>query len=457
MSIDRFVALLQDLDGVTSTKEKTSILQEYVNDPDVVRLLNMALSPYITFGVKNFDLPASYPSTRDSRATDHFFNVADRLQARELTGGAARGEIVAALTLFTETEAEIMARVLRQDLKVNVGKSLINKAAGRPVVDDFDVQLADKMSDKFDWNGGPYFVEYKYDGMRLVAFVNIKQKTVEYRSRDGRIQENVPVHITEQLLDAARCLECNVEGYDNDVVFDGEIISQADDGKESYHNTMSMMKSKSDKDRTTLRYRMFDAMPFAAFAALEYDKPMLKRRRDVLIACGHIPTVGLDTSTSHWTHVLPSQAKLCSTADEIREYYGYLLDIGSEGAIIKKPNSLYLWKRSRDWVKLKPVFTADLTCTGIYEGDELNGFKGTLGGLVLEGELEDGTYVECHCGSGFKVKPDGKNPTRDEIFNDPSLVVGKTIEVEYQEVTMAANKNVHSLRFVIFKHIRYDK
>lgn len=445
-SINLFVSLLSDLTGVSSTTEKTTILKRYLRDPGVAELLNMTLSPYITYGVKNFEIPEQFSSTdADSR---YFFEVADRLQKRTLTGGAARVAISNMLAEYTAPTADALARVLRQDLKVSVGRSLINKAAGMPICDDFDVQLADKMSDKFDWNGGPYYVEYKYDGMRLIAHVNTNTGIVVYRSRDGRIQENVPEHVTEQLVIAAKHVEANLITFNDDIVFDGEIIAQSDDGKESYHGTMSMMKSSKAKDRSTLRFRMFDTMPLYAWKVMQYDVPFMERRRFVELAC-----------SAGTTHVIASQGKLCTTADEVRAQYAYLLSIGSEGAIIKKPQSKYLWKRSRDWTKLKPIFTADLTCTGIYEGDELNGFKGTLGGLQLEGELEDGTFVKSDCGSGFKLKRQGKDslPTRDEIFKDPSLVVGHTIEVEYQEVTMAKTKEIASLRFVIFKDIRTDK
>jgi DNA ligase-1 len=74
-----------------------------------------------------------------------------------------------------------------------------------------------------------------------------------------------------------------------------------------------------------------------------------------------------------------------------------------------------------------------------------------LGGFQLEGELEDGTFVRCDCGSGFN------DEDRKEFWENQDKYLGKTIEVEYQEVTKAENADTHSLRFPVYKMVRTDK
>ena len=57
----------------------------------------------------------------------------------------------------------------------------------------------------------------------------------------------------------------------------------------------------------------------------------------------------------------------------------------------------------------------------------------------------------------FKPKDDPDCPTRDEIWNDKARFLGGTVEVKYQEVTLAKGKTMHSLRFGTVFRFRDDK
>lgn len=439
MSTLPFANLIERLENASGTNDKLALLKANIADTDTRRLFNTALSPFITMGIKQFDLPTEFG---DETSTKPFYVLTEDLNARQLRGDAARAEITRVLSLYPERVANVLVQVLRQKFKCRVGSSLINKAAGTAVVDEYDVMLADKFTPKFKWHSDPYFVEWKYDGMRLIAEW-LPDDSITYRSREGLVQENVPDHITDGLRESARLLIAARPGEDWSlgIEFDGEVMA------DTYSDTMRMMKNTDvNKDRSTLRFYLFDVIPRTAWMVRKYDRKFMDRRRDV-------------ESCVHGDIILATKGELCATKDDVMAVYARLVEDGAEGGMIKTVDHLYQWKRSKAWTKFKPVFSADLECYAIYEGDELNGFKGTLGGLKLRGKLEDGTYVECDCGSGFKMirrSPDDE-PTRDEIWANPDLVLGQIIEAEYQEVSLAQTKDIKSLRFVVFKRVRVDK
>jgi len=83
---------------------------------------------------------------------------------------------------------------------------------------------------------------------------------------------------------------------------------------------------------------------------------------------------------------------------ELNNLFTNTINQGQEGLMLKKWDSLYSFKRSNAWLKLKPVLDADLTCVDIIEGE--GKYKGMVGALACEGFV-DGTFVKVKVGSGL--------------------------------------------------------
>ena len=84
--------------------------------------------------------------------------------------------------------------------------------------------------------------------------------------------------------------------------------------------------------------------------------------------------------------------------------------------------------------------------TGIYEGSKGSKYEGMLGGVYVDYK---GTQVGV--GSGFS------DEERLEYFENPDLIVGKIIEVQYFGETKNQKNEDKSMRFPVFKMIRDDK
>jgi ATP-dependent DNA ligase len=427
----KFAALLRDLTDVSSTTEKTKIIGKYLTDGDTIELLRLALSSQVTFGIKEFDMPTKFSAKDDD--INRFFGLVDALQARSLTGDAARAEITSVLSRFSEPTADALARVLRRRLKVDIGISLINKAANDDIIEEFKAMKGPAMKDNFKWNAGPWFVEWKYDGMRLIVLVE-ENGDQRYYSYEGNEQQYVPQHIMDGVRERAAGLGA--------VVFDSEVFGN------NYTYTMKAMKAAHNPS-ADLRMILFDVIPMDEWLARKCKLPFDERRAKVEAIA----------AADGGAAIVASRGKVCNNRAEVEKYYLELVAAGAEGAMIKTLKHKYEWKRSSAWTKYKPFYSADLECYEIYEGAKGTECEGTLGGMKMRGHLEDGTYVECDCGGGFpfKAKPGGPL-TRDQIWANPKLVLGYIHEVQYQEVTQAQTAGKpKSLRFVTYLRPRPDK
>ena len=126
-----------------------------------------------------------------------------------------------------------------------------------------------------------------------------------------------------------------------------------------------------------------------------------------------------------------------SGESQLQTFYASSLSQGYEGVVMKQPLSLYKAGKTDKWLKLKELAEPiDLEVIDIYEGK--GKYEGLLGGVVVS---YNGKRV--NVGGGFT------DTDRVQYFAHPHLIVGKIIEVKYQEVTGDG-----SLRNPIFLRIR---
>jgi len=118
---------------------------------------------------------------------------------------------------------------------------------------------------------------------------------------------------------------------------------------------------------------------------------------------------------------------------------------GYEGLVTKHYDDKYIFKRSKEWARFKPVRTADLKCTGVVEGK--GKYAGMIGALRLEDMLDE-EFVVVNVGSGMT---DFDRALPHDRF------VGKVIEVKYSHITKAKDAIYPSLNQPRFVMVREDK
>ena len=201
--------IIQKLESDNSRLFKESVVADNIISEEFTVGLQYALDPLVTFGVQQ--VPTS-DSDGKGILDKEFYQIADMLIARELTGHAARDAIQELCDLATNEQwNDWYRRILIKDLRCGVSEKTVNNVAPG-TIPVFGCMLAHDGAKHPKKIKGECIIEYKYDGVRVIAIVQNGSATLY--SRNGKLLSNFP-HIEEAL---------SKPEY-NDTVFDGEVMS----------------------------------------------------------------------------------------------------------------------------------------------------------------------------------------------------------------------------------------
>jgi DNA ligase-1 len=227
---------LRALAATDSRNEKEQIILEAFmgGERDFFIGAKLANDKLVSFGVaKVAEIKDADDGESGTLPFQDFLKLTRRLQRRELTGHAARDAIhEAASRSGIAIWNEFYRRILLKDLKIGCEASTINKVLTKIgktdveaisyLVPIFQPQLAKDIADdegnilpKF--RKGKWLVDIKFDGARLLTFLDKDAGTVTQYTREGRVNENFP-HITTALAKVLPDLPYSV-------VFDGEVVA----------------------------------------------------------------------------------------------------------------------------------------------------------------------------------------------------------------------------------------
>lgn len=416
--------VIRQLEDHNSRLNKEGILEAEKDNVELFEGFQLALSPFITFGVKK--VPTHGGPDGQGLPWIAFKELCHFLSKRDLTGDAARDAIELALTASTTQQwNDWYRRILIKDLRCGVSEKTINKV--KPgAIPLFECMLAHDGVNHESKISGKKLLEPKLDGVRALLIVDAEAKTATIYSRNGKILENFG-HITG-------AVEANIELFDRSVVIDGEVVSS------SFQALMKQVHRKSDADAGDARLMAFDILPLSEFRK---GKSVLgQRRRSNLLRS--IKTT-LDKVGN--IDIIPQiEVDLDTAVGELqfKQYNMDAIEAGFEGILVKDPDALYVCKRHVAWLKVKPFLTVDLAVVDLEEGTGKN--VGKLGALVCEG-TDQGKQIRVNVGSGLT------DEQRDEIWLDKENIVGQVVEIKADSVSQNQDKT-YSLRFPRFLRFR---
>lgn len=383
----------------------------------------------ITFGIKQ--VPESTKSG-PGLAWDEFKSVAELFIRRDVTGNAARMAIEGLMVAATQEEWNgWYRRILIKDMRAGFSEVTINKAAKRAgredfVIPVFECQLAHDGANHENKLKGKKLLDYKLDGVRVLAVV--RKGHVTLHSRNGKVFENFK-HIEEQLVRASKDLEA-------EWVLDGEITSA------TFQSLMTQVHRKRDADASDAVFNLFDIVPLPCFLKGKDDMPQKVRSANLRDFMGHIREAKCDNIQA----LDYKEADL--DTEEGQELLAYMRsqakDMGLEGVMVKDADAPYECKRTTAWLKLKPFIEVSLTVREVEEGTGRN--VGRLGAIVCEG-VDDGKTIFVNVGSGFS------DADRDRFWDARDSVVDQTVEVRADAITQNQD-GTYSLRFPRFLRFR---
>ena len=414
--IDKGLDFLEAINSAKGTNAKKEILKSNLGIGNEIAgsILYNTFNPYISFNVVK--VPKVKKENRKpispNDAWELFFKNAESCAKREVTGNAAINLIHWTFQQCSEAQEKWMRKILKKNLAIGVSTKSINDVSPG-FIPTFDVALAQKFEHKrmSQW----VYVEPKLDGIRCLAVV--EGDDVKLFTRAGKLITNFDDTVGKEL---ARLPSG---------AYDGEIMSN------DFTDLMRQVYRKENKEVSDVYFAIFDYLTPEEWRE-KGTTNSLKTRKTLL--SGFINGSHKSKSLKYLKQVRyepyldPSEAQLKSEHDKWVEQ-------GYEGIMIKDTDASYSFGRDWSVMKYKAFFDADVKVIGLQEGTGKH--QGKLGSFLV-----DYKGVEVRVGSGLN------DELREQIWSDQDNVIGRTIEVRYQEETPDG-----SLRFPTFVCFRNDK
>ena len=414
--------IIKELESDNSRLFKEGVVENNLNNIDFQEGLSMCLDPLITFGVKQ--VPES-EQDGDGLKWDDFKKDVDLLIEREKTGHAARDLIIDLMSSAKKDQwNDWYRRILIKDLRCGVSEKTVNNVAKRMdlefKVPIFSCMLAHDGAKHPKKIKGDCLVEYKYDGVRVIAIVKNGKATLY--SRNGKIFHNFP-HIENALSKSEY----------NNIVFDGEVMS------DDFQALMKQVYRKSGAQTDDAYLALFDILPLKEFNEGKSKLSSIERKEELnklsksfenAIKLVDYEVINFDEKDG--------QDKFASMNKEA-------LEKGFEGLMIKPNDNYYECKRSHAWLKIKPFIEVTLKIIDIQEGTGKH--SGKLGAFHVEGD-DDGKFFSLSVGSGLT------DEEREKFWASKDKLIGRLVEIRADAITQSIEGEHYSLRFPRFKNFR---
>jgi ATP-dependent DNA ligase len=436
----RFNRLMAECKATTSKTAKTEALTKLGADPNefAKTMLVAALSPFVTYGVKDFEMPLT-ARVEDVDNGEEFIQLLLSLSTRSLTGNAAKDAIRCTLAQYTVETADNLAAVLRKNLRIGIGAKEINKVFPG-LIPVFDVMLAEKYGDHDP--AFPAQIEFKMDGQRVTFFITPDRPVVGY-SRDGLDQ----TYWLGGLFDGEmQALRQELVG-DQPMVLDGEaMIHIIDPSKKHPSWTATMEAKKEGADRSAVRFYAYDWLTRTEWDQQVCLRPQQERSAQLDAALAKVCSTEVEYGVDWHGKLYPSYKEVVHSREEVNAFFNTAVAQGFEGFMLKQLDAPYVWGRSPFWLKGKPLHTAEGKIVAYYNGKKKGAFEHVLGGFTIEGKLEDGMPFRTNVGGGFTPEE------RAKFWAEREEMLGWVLECEYMEVTSGG-----ALRNPVYTRFRTDK
>ena len=420
-----------------STKQKEMLLAEFLSDDYFRMVITAAMDPLVTYGVlKTPQVPSGH---------EHFdvgtWRTLGDLSKRTLTGHAAHEVLTDELEALEASSQELFKRILNKDLRAGIGVAIVNKAAkrvfGRGIIPDFPYQRCSLPKhvklNEWPWKEG-VDSQVKMDGM--FANLSIPADTglpTQLHTRKG--QEFDITGSAWQTLKRELVLLQGSTRYSGELgIIRGGVLMRR---KASNGIFNSLLKGRDElPEGCSVTYTIWDAIPLSAAADGVYEVPQAKRMQDLrnILLFLNLSVISL------------VESRIVFSYEEAQEHAEEVILWGGEGTIFKHPHGIWKKGTSRFEVKIKAEHEADLRMIELTPG---TGKNEELFGSVRCGTDDGLVYVDV---SGFSDK------MREDIHkNWYEVYEGKLMEVTFNELINAKNRETFSLFLPRFSDFRFDK
>ena len=426
-NLEKLQDFVNEMKSTSSLLEKKAIIEKVKNDNFITQALYYTYNQFLKFNV----------TSKNCKKLDHIIDeecgfvdlweLLDDLNNRTYTGHDAIAMVNGFVDQHKEYE-DLIFSIIDRNLEIRASESVINKVIPG-LIPTFDVALATKYEPKFcDFENEEWLASRKLDGVRCI--IRKEGNKVTAYSRQGKEFTTL-----QKVLDDVLYIGDEIS-YHDDFVLDGEICLMDENGNEDFQGIMKQIKRK-DHTIENPRYIIFDCMSIEEFDSKEGYISLSER----LERLPEEDAIFGDTKTL-------SVLEQVSISNE-QELSDMITDAdvnGFEGVMLRK-NVGYEGKRSKNLLKCKKFFDAEYKVESVdFENHRvIREGKEVVVPMLAQAYITHKGY-EVAIGSGWNQEQ------RIKYHDNPDLLIGKTITVQYFEETKNQEGGI-SLRFPTVKHV----
>ena len=430
------LGVLYKASRVSSRTEKEAILASCDN-PSLLRAIQQDTYGPARYHVKDYSVPGTGKWNIDKDYAV-FQDLLACLSQRLVTGNMAKEAVGKCLSQFDHPSQLLLARVLDKNWRIGVGNA---SASDSGSVQKFPVRLAKSYKDyqdKVDLFDGNWRISRKLDGVRLLTFIDSDGNgnvDVHFKSRQDK-----EITTLGKLVPIYQDLFLDVPGH---FVVDGEICVLDESGGENFHHLMSEI---TRKDHTLEHpcHLVYDFLTQDEFFGKK-ESPKLDARLEK--ACSILGEMG----SPIYPPVQVLEQQVLESPQHLEGLIRTAREKGWEGLMVAK-DVPYQGKRNSNLLKIKDF------CDGEYVVEDIEVAKmsrSTQAGTQIVETVA--ALVIRHKGNRVLVGSGLSWAQRDEWYEDPSKIVGKTVTIRYFEETMDKKTGLPSLRFPTLYHVHGDR
>jgi len=427
-------AIIAELKADNGTNYKMDVLKKHKDNALLQRVLKMTYDKAtFTYGVSRRALGEREANKRaaDILLEEALTELEQKFCTRETTGNAAIERLRTIWGALSDDEAEVFAGIINRDLRINMGRSNINKVFKGLIVKPIYMRCGiynEKTAKKFDPKGA--FVQLKADGTYREFLVENGQVTCV--SRQG--EECEYPEINEVLLgigvEAAFFGELTV--YRN-----GELLDRATGN--------GVLRKNEIPDDCKVVFDCWDAVSLKEYnGAINKVKGKVPYKNRWEVVQRLFPSFHQDPLEN------PVRAIECieiANMTEALEFTAEVMNRGLEGTIIKERSAIFRDGTNPQQLKLKLEIDVDVRITGFHEGTPGTVREKTFGAMTFEtddGEIKGRT-------SGFS------NDQLEDFNSRREELIGQVMTVTCNDITKGRDNDYHALSHPRFVEIRTDK
>lgn len=420
--------IIKDLNETNSTNDKLSKLKFYKENELFTRVLALTYDKAIyTYGLtmKNVKTILQYPRQPYSNL-ETVLDELKKFTSREKTGNEAIKYLGTLLDSLSSDDALVLELIIGRDLKINAGKTLINKVhkglIKKPVYKRCGI-FNKKTSKKIKF---PAILQLKADGTYREML--LKDGKCFFTSRSGEVYEyptiERDVHLNT-LRDGYYFGEITVDGISNRSIGNGMINSD-----DCPHDDLifSVWEYCTEEEYSKAKNKVKGDMPSVKY------KDTFELLTDMI-------------NFGKFEHIQLIETIEVDSAIEAMEKCVIWMKKGLEGGVLKNYDMVMKDGTSLEQLKMKLEIVLDMKMVGTKDGKKGTKREGKVGSIKF---ANDAGSIKGYA-SGFN------DAMLDEITNNIDKYMGKVFSLTCNDITKGAKNDFHALSHPRFDEWRNDK